>query len=243
VESLARGEVARHCYRVSDGLEGLTLRLFVRPNDLAQLTSRETTIALDEGTAVKLSAGVALVPVEGGRVLAATSRLQIPLPSPPPTAARAYDPTPPFIRDDKKAAFTLGHEEAGALVFGGEPVRLRESGVLLGVTHKPHRRGRLVTLRDECSEVKVVVAPKKIEKWEGVSGIFAPAGKGRAVKNGAIGYWPDGRRAGSVDGELRLGEPIETRPGGRVCGKRALRAFPQKPEQSLTLCFDAADLS
>ncbi len=229
VEAPPDGSV--HCYAGHLGLDPLKLRMFVKREDLAPVTTRPL-ILLDAIGRVSLPAGIA-VPTAGPR-FTTVDGFALTLPVPPDAIGTRYQPTPQF-----DVSTPVG-EVKGALRLPGQK---RAEGKPPPVfAQRKAARGVEAILRTRCAEFAVVVpsvravsANSEIGALGGV--VNDPRFSARA---GATVRWLDGRVAGTVRSKLLLRAPFRDEPL-RACFRVVFDDG--RDDGALSLCFDRRDLS
>jgi hypothetical protein len=255
-----------HCYPTVAGLDDLDVTLYARRGALAQLTTSRITRRFDDGSGLKLTAGVGVTHRGGTRYEAiipgATIRLRMrdeELGSSYggvrtfPTSRNAVGLLAPGGRLDfhgGRLVAETGSRRArrgGTVSFSVAETRGRSGGgparALLAV-ETSGRRGRIeATVRAPCAEVSGELNGRDVSRERPPRAIHTlDEHHGTRVRAGAALYWPDGSRAGRTATDTALDGRISTR-GGRRCFQHRLRVSgPRGADETLSLCVASHDV-
>lgn len=153
-------DMSDHChFRAIPGVNDWDRQFFLQHKDLAQVTAREVTVRGDDGTAITLAAGVALVP-EGGGYRVDLDGLSFVVDLPADAVGTSYRPSPHFPSSPGAPGLSapggiLG-EAAGVSITdrGGQRTADGVSGV----------RAPLVVTRAGCLELSLQVDPAQLQQ-------------------------------------------------------------------------------
>ncbi len=256
-----------HCYHTVAGLDDLDITLYARQSDLGKVTTGPITRRFDDGTSIRLTAGVGVRPRGGPRydaiVPGATIRLRMrdgELGSTYrgartfPTSRRAVGLLAPGGRLDfhngrlvAEAGSRRRARRRGAVSFsvaeargggGGGPPR-----ALLAV-ETTGRRGRIdATVRAPCVEASGQLDGRDVSRERPPRAIHTlDEHHGTRVRAGAALYWPDGSRAGRTANDTALDGRISIRDGRRCFQHRLRTSRPHGADETLALCVAARDV-
>ncbi len=255
-----------HCYPTVAGLGNLNLTLYARQDALAQVTTAPLTHRFDDGSSVRLTAGVGVSHRGGARYDAIVPGATIRLRMRDGELGTSYGgartfPTSRdavgFLAPGGRLDFLEGRltaesgsrreRSSGTVSFsvadtrssgGGGPAR-----ALLAV-ETTGRRGRIdATVRAPCAEVSGRIDGRDVSRERPPRAIHTlDEHHGTRVRAGALLYWPDGSRAGRAASDTALDGRVST-SGMRRCFQHRLRVGSGgSADETLALCVDATNV-
>jgi hypothetical protein len=248
-----------HCYRTVSGLEDLDLRLYAREDALAEVTTAAVTRAFEDGTRLRLTAGVGVKPRGGGRYDAIVPGATIRVRLREEELGRSYDGVRTFGPSRQVVGLLAPGGrldfQGGRLVAEAASRRVAARGTVdfsvadtrggsdsgparaLLAVETEGRRGRMpATVRGPCVEAhgELERPPRNIHSLS--------EHHGTRIRAGALLHWPDGTRAGRAATDTALDGRITPR-GPRRCFAHRLRASGGHSEdETLSLCVDSTDV-
>jgi len=254
-----------HCYHSVAGLDDLDLTLYARQDALGQVTTSPITREFEDGTKLRLTAGVGVVHRGGPRydalIPGATMRLRM-RESELGTSyagARTFSTSRSAVGLLAPGGRIDFHN--GRLVAEAASRRARASGTVsfsvadtrggdggparsLLAVETEGRRGRIeATVRAPCAEVSGQMDGRSVSRERPPRSIHTmDEHHGTRVRAGAALYWPDGSPAGHSANDTALDGRMTPR-GPRYCFQHRLRVgSPHGADETLSLCVARSDV-
>ena len=252
-----------HCTGGIPSLEDAKIRFTVERKQLVPVTTRETTVRFEDGSSLRLPAGVALSD-EGGRyrVVGVPRGPSFPLDA--KVVGTAYA-APGRLRG--KQARDLYLQPAATISVDGTPLRPENLGFGPSTVEDPLALAAmravgtraLVTLRRACFEVTAWASPDDVGPRTSpeMSGIYGMLGGQPTfyARRGTRLFWRDGRPAGVATGDLELDAeipnddarvcheiPLDRRSGAQnMLGLSANPPPDERQDARIVLCFSHRD--
>lgn len=207
------------CYFDPAGLAGLKLRLWVRPDGLAPVVKATHTLSHDDGTALTLRAGLALLPTGEADTYRIVDQIATPVVQLPPEAVghryrEEWSWYAPMELALVPSVMAQGAHLGGTLL----PMLPNDDPWMWGRTEGA---GQKATFASFCARYTTTLPAGAIdENAQGglLFGISAPRAKaGYPLAPGAPIYWPDDRPAGETRCPEIFAVEVARSPAGRRC--------------------------
>ena len=229
VETLSADDVV--CAGRLGGFEAFRLRLFVLPDDLMDVTTSRVDRQFSDGTSIRLAPGVPVAEDYESQVIAAGTRIELPLPK--GRIGKFYAPAPVFAATGSTGTLAdLGHEQTlrydGDREMSEQDLYTRDNGLAyFGATPRPGSES-VVTVRNPCMEATVRVPRTRVRADQTP---FA----GRVVATGDVS--PGGRASFRVKADVELAW-ADGSAAGRTAAAYDLASAPL--DRDGRKCFDVA---
>lgn len=164
IETLAAQPPEHHCASSLSKLSSFRLRLFMEPDDLLPVLAEDLEQEYSDGTVVRVSRGVPVVPGTGATELNVRGT-RVPVTVPTDRLGRIYEPA--RARDSSKPEGTIYPHDSESLEVDGKPLDedgLTRDGDLahFGTVAKAGSSRSLVTVRNACLEVVADVSNERL---------------------------------------------------------------------------------
>ncbi len=240
VENLQSIEGRAHCYGGDSWpLDHLRLRLWVKRDELAEVTRREVRVDYPDGTGFTLSAGVQVTPAEGGYLVAVDGNRMV-LEVPPDVIGHSYAAPSAHLNADHTESPDDPIPPDHVLV-GGKTIQLQSVQEAVGLLFDRSDGRKMAAYSMRCSEL--VSNPVDSPGMMFGCGHYGTIGRDfDTLDAGTPLTWLDGSPAGEVIDQTELYWAADS-PDQRTCFRVPLRTTAElendrepDAEQTFTLC-------